>query len=318
MKIGFVVPTINVSKPSDIIKVAKVGEELGFHFGTFFDHIVTTRDSNGFFPYASDGNLPEASFQDRFEQLTTMAFVAAQTTRLELMTAILVVPHRPAVLAAKMLTTLDVLSGGRLVIGAAGGWSKPEFEAISAPPFDERGKVMDEYIDAYKALWTQESPCFSGQYTNFKNVSFEPKSIQKPHPPIWIGGESAPAQRRAARIGDGWYPSFGNAKAPLQSFQTYRAAQMHVAQLILDAGRSVDGFGWGLSVSSDFGPKMSPTFSDGNKTLFSGDHASILADLKTLRDEYNVSRVEFDFTGIGVEDALRRMEEFAEKVVSRL
>jgi hypothetical protein len=109
---------------------------------------------------------------------------------------VLVVPHRPAVLAAKMLATLDVLSGGRLVVGIGAGWLKSEFDAVVTTPFAERGKVTDEYIDAFRVLWTEAKPSFAGKYVKIDGIVLEPKPIQNPLP-IWVGGEGMNAIRRA-------------------------------------------------------------------------------------------------------------------------
>ena len=122
-----------------------------------------------------------------------MAWIAAKTSRIRLVAAVLVVPHRPAVLAAKMLATLDVLSGGRLVVGIGAGWLKSEFDAVVTTPFPERGAVTDEYIDAFRLLWTEHSPRFAGRYTKIDGIVLEPKPVQKPHPPIWVGGEGPAA-----------------------------------------------------------------------------------------------------------------------------
>ena len=136
---------------------------------------------------------------ERHEQLVGMAYIAAKTSRIRLVAAVLVVPHRPAVLAAKMLATLDVLSGGRLVVGIGAGWLKTEFDAVVTTPFAERGAVTDEYIDAFRVLWTEASPRFAGKYVKFDGIVLEPKPMQRPHPPIWVGGEGRPSRCAAPR-----------------------------------------------------------------------------------------------------------------------
>ena len=94
-----------------------------------------------------------------------------------------------------------------------------EFEALGVPPFAERGAVTDEYLDAFRELWTKDDPRFEGRYVKFANIRFEPKPVQKPYPPIWVGGESGPALRRTARIGDGWYPIGTNPQHRLNSMK---------------------------------------------------------------------------------------------------
>ena len=133
----------------------------------------------------------------------------------------MVIPHRPAVLAAKQLATIDVLSGGRVTLGIGAGWMKEEFEALGVPPFEQRGKVTDEYIAAFRELWTKDKPKFSGDYVKFDKISFAPKPAQKGGIPIWIGGELGPALRRTAKIGDAWYPIPNNPAFPLDSLARF-------------------------------------------------------------------------------------------------
>jgi alkanesulfonate monooxygenase SsuD/methylene tetrahydromethanopterin reductase-like flavin-dependent oxidoreductase (luciferase family) len=109
------------------------------------------------------------------------------------------------VFTAKALATIDVLSEGRVTAGCGAGWMDEEFKALGVPPFAERGKVTDEYLRIFKTLWTEDDPRFEGSYVHFKDITFLPKPVQKPHPPLWIGGES-PAARPRRRPGDAWYP----------------------------------------------------------------------------------------------------------------
>src|SRR5258705_10170713 len=114
--------------------------------------------------------------------LPLAAWLASVTARVRLVLAVLVVPHRPAVLAAKQLATIDVISGGRLTVGVGAGWLKAEFDAVVTTPFAERGAVTNEYLEAFKILWTEPKPRMNGTYVKFDGILFEPKPIQKPHP----------------------------------------------------------------------------------------------------------------------------------------
>jgi len=118
---------------------------------------------------------------------------------------VLVLPYRNPVILAKQIATLDFLSGGRITLGTAAGHLEREFDVLKVP-FGERGALTDEYIRAMKELWTSPEPSFQGRYVQFDNIVFEPKPVQKPHPPIFVGGNSRPAMRRAANLGDGWLP----------------------------------------------------------------------------------------------------------------
>ena len=203
MQIGFNLPNSGpLAAVAAMTEIARQGEAMGFDYLTMTDHVVLPDMKVPGYPYSESGEFYEDAPTERHEKLLGMAYVAAKTTRIRLVAAVLVVPHRPAVLAAKMLATLDVLSGARLVVGVGAGWLKAEFDAVVTTPFAERGAVSDEYIDAFRVLWTGHAPRFAGRYMKFDGIVLEPKPIQRPHPPIWIGGESGPSLRRAARVGN--------------------------------------------------------------------------------------------------------------------
>ena len=209
--------------PASIRVVAVRGEELGFDYMAFPDHIVMPRNYSSVHPYSEMGRLPRGDEGDFLDQLTAMTYVAAVTTKPRVMTSVMVVPHRPALMTAKMLATMDVLSEGRVSVACGAGWLEEEFEALGAPPYAERGKVTDEYIRAFKELWTSDNPSMSGTYVSFSNITFEPKPVQKPHPPIYIGGESAPALRRVVELGDGWFPIGRNPRNRMDTRAKYQA-----------------------------------------------------------------------------------------------
>ncbi len=211
--------------------MARAAEAGGLNLLGFNDHVVVPGGISSIYPYTKDGAWPGAAVGECLEMVTAASFIAAATETIGLLTSVMVLPHRPAMLAAKMLATVDVLSGGRLIVGAGSGWMQEEFEALGLPYFDQRGVVTDEYIQAFKSLWTEDAPAMAGRYVSFDNVVFEPKPLQKPHPPIWIGGESGPAIRRAARLGDGWYPSNHNPANLLDNPSRYAhgAIQLDVA-----------------------------------------------------------------------------------------
>src|SRR5215471_9757136 len=161
MQIGFNAPTAGpLAAPDALVRICVEGEAMGYDYAVFSDHVVIPTSIGARYPYSETGEFPSGSAGPRHEQLTEVAFVAAKTTRLRLVTSVMVVPHRPAVLAAKMLSTIDVLSGGRLTLGIGAGWMREEFEAIDAPDFDARGTVTDEYVRAFVELWTRDAPKF--------------------------------------------------------------------------------------------------------------------------------------------------------------
>jgi len=133
-----------------------------------------------------------------------LAYVAAETTRIRLGTSVIILPQRNPIVLAKELASVDVVSRGRLIFGLGSGYLEPEFRAIGAP-FSQRGAVTDEAIRVLKALWTMERPAFEGRFFRFAGIDAYPRPVQRPHPPIVVGGMSEFGARRAARFGNGWY-----------------------------------------------------------------------------------------------------------------
>lgn len=216
MKYGFTLPARGPLATAETLgRIARAGEELGYDALYSGDHILVPRDIASRYPYTEGGEYPGGPSGEAMEQITLLAYLAGQTSRIRLVTSVIIVPYRNPLLAAKALATLDVLSGGRLVVGVGVGWMREEFEALDLPPFEERGAVTDEYIRAFKELWTSDDPHFEGKYVSFDNIHFLPKPVQKPHPPIWVGGESRPALRRTAELADGWYPLGSNPTFPM-------------------------------------------------------------------------------------------------------
>src|SRR5438445_682577 len=158
MQFGFNLPISGaLAAPQIVARIAREGEALGYDYLTVTDHLVLPDLAEPGYPYSESGAFYSADTGYRHEQLAVTAWLAAVTTRLRLVLAVMVVPHRPAVLAAKTLATIDVLSGGRLTVGIGAGWLKAEFDAVVTTPFAERGAVTDEYLAAFRALWTEDN-----------------------------------------------------------------------------------------------------------------------------------------------------------------
>jgi probable F420-dependent oxidoreductase len=317
MQIGFNLPNSGpLSAVSAMTEIATQGEAMGFDYLTMTDHVVLPDTKVPGYPYSESGEFYEDAPTERHEQLIGMAYVAAKTTRIRLVAAVLVVPHRPAVLAAKMLATLDVLSGGRLVVGIGAGWLKTEFDAVVTTPFPERGAVTDEYIDAFRVLWTESAPRFAGRYTRFDGIALEPKPVQRPHPPIWVGGESGPAVRRAARIGNLWYPIGSNNQHLLDTLPRLRAGIARLRKATVDAGRDPGSVGVGYRVKR-YGAAVPPVASDGERRLFSGSEADIVGDLRAL-SELGVTALDVDFGRPDAAAVIAEMRRFRVAVIEKM
>ena len=315
MKFGFNAPTAGpMSAVEQLTKLVVEGEAMGFDYATFSDHVVIPTDIAAKYPYSNTGEFPAGARAERHEQLIEMAFVAAKTKKLQLVSSVMVVPHRPAVLTAKMLSTIDVLSGGRLVLGIGAGWMKEEFQAIQAPDFAERGKVTDEYIKAFIELWSNPKPKFAGKHVRFDNILLEPKPVQKPHPPIWVGGESGPALRRTAQLGDAWYPIGTNPANPLDSLARFKAQVARLRKMTQEAGRKPDAVGLALRCTA-YGESVPAKAGDGERRLFAGKPAEIAADIKALRD-MGVGHLDIGFGGTTVEAMLGEMQKFRKDVLA--
>ena len=192
MRFGIALPNFGRDARKDVLgKLAITAEELGFDSIWVSDHIVIPNSHKGF------GEV-------FYEPFVTLAYVSSITEKISLGTSVIILPYRNPLVLAKMISTLDVLSEGRLLLGVGVGWLKDEFEALSVP-YTDRGSRTDEHLEAMKVLWTRKHPKFNGKFYKFSNISFFPKPFQKPYPPIWIGGNSKRAIERAARSGDGWH-----------------------------------------------------------------------------------------------------------------
>src|SRR5262245_22225483 len=191
----------------DFITAAKAAEELGYHSVWINDHVIIPAQFSSSYPYSADGRpsfTPDDSF---YEPFVLLAAVAAQTKTIRLGTSVVVVPHRPPILTAKAVATLDVISGGRFIFGIGIGWFAEELALLGAS-FKERAKITRSYLDTMKSLWTEarlQLPDTQGQSVE---VGFAPKPVQKPYPPLWFGGESRAALKRVVQQGDGWFPAF--------------------------------------------------------------------------------------------------------------
>src|SRR3954470_10098114 len=173
VQIGFNAPTSGPLIAADsLTRIIIEGEALGFDYVTISDHIMVPRNLESEYPYTNTGEFPAGTQAAWLEQLASTAYIAALTKRLRLVLSVMVVPHRPAVLTAKILATIDFLSKGRLTLGIGVGWCREEFEAIGAAPFEDRGHVTDEWMAACRELWAKENPRFDGKYVKFSDVVF--------------------------------------------------------------------------------------------------------------------------------------------------
>src|SRR6266496_2520664 len=277
MRYGFYLPTRGqTATPEALEALVQRGEALGFSSVMIADHVVFPVTINSKYPYTVTGAFPGQG--DALEQLALMAFIAGKTRTLRLVSSVMIVPHRNPVVTAKMLATIDVLSHGRVTVGVGVGWLREVFQALGAPDFDRRGSVSDEYIRIMKTLWTECPASFAGEFYRFEAIQCLPSPVQKPHPPIWVGGHSKAALRRAARLGDGWHPVGAIAASPLPP-QEMRAHLDTLKQLTEAAGRDFSALT--ISYKAPLYDTGIPS-PDGSRRPFSGSADEIAGDIRSF------------------------------------
>ncbi|MGH7413851.1 MAG: TIGR03619 family F420-dependent LLM class oxidoreductase [Candidatus Rokuibacteriota bacterium] len=306
MRYGFYLPTRGpTASPEALEALVSRGEALGFSSVVIADHVVFPVVIKSKYPYTVSGAFPGQG--DALEQLPLMAFVAGKSRTLRLISSVMILPYRNPVVTAKMLATIDVLSGGRVTVGVGVGWLREEFEALGAPPFERRGAVSDEYLRIFKTLWTQDPASYRGEFYRFESIRCLPHPVQKPHPPIWVGGHSQAALRRVARLGDGWHPVGANPAVPLRPPEL-RGLLDELARLTEAEGRDPST----LTISYK-APVYDPAPAAGGgaeRRPFSGGQQAITDDVVTFAG-LGVSELIFDFRSESLAESLERMERFA-------
>jgi probable F420-dependent oxidoreductase len=309
MRYGFYLPTRGpLVNRSDITRFVRTGEKLGFHSVMVADHIAVPVKTESVYPYTADGKF--LSKGDALETLTTMAYIAGATEKLRMVSSVMIVPHRNPILTAKAIATIDVLSGGRVTVGVGVGWFREEFEALHTADFDKRGAVTNEYLEIFKKLWTQSPVAHQGEFYSFEALHCEPLPIQKPHPPIWIGGHSRPALRRAARYGDGWHPVGAVAASPLPP-EEMREKLDELKRLTEEAGRDFDK----LTISFK-APLYEPDLKEvaGARRRFTGSPEQVAEDIREY-GSLGISELIFDFRGDSIDASMEGMERFAKDLM---
>lgn len=207
MKLGYIPPmTKGLTLDRDyVIRLAEMLESQGVESLWTVEHVVMARNYDPLYPYSKDGMAPTAPDTLMPDPLEWHAFVAARTDRILLGTSVVIASQHSAAILAKRVATLDALSGGRLRLGVGIGWQREEYEAVGVP-YRDRGRRLDETIEAMRILWRDEWATYHGKHVNFENVHMDTKPFRPEGVPILIGGSTDVAARRAGRLGDGWYP----------------------------------------------------------------------------------------------------------------
>jgi probable F420-dependent oxidoreductase len=315
MQFGLTAPIRGpLANPDDIRSIAEAADRLGYGVIAVPDHIVVPGAVGNNYPYSETGEFAWTAdgTTDCMEQFTLLAWLAAVTSEIRLLTSVVVVPHRNPLFMAKSIATTDQLSGGRVVVGCGAGWMREEFEALNITDFEVRGRVTDEYLAVMKALWTEKRASFHGEFVDFTDVAADPKPVQTPHPPIWIGGESMPAIRRAAAVGDAWYPFGTNPKFRMDTLDSFVRRRDVLFAEAEKVGR--DPASIGLAYNCAFHEETERSHRDGGRLMFTGTAEQRAADVVAIA-EVGVSTLMVNVTATDLGRMLERMEAFAAEVM---
>lgn len=204
MELGIVLPNSGaLADPGAILAIVEAAEGLGYAALWTADHLVLPVETRTNYPYLKQAKVRLDPAHAFFEPLIALAAVAARTRRIRLGVSVYLATLRHPLAVAKQVASLDQLSQGRVVLGVGAGWIPEEYATLGID-FAERGRVLDEHIDALRTLWRDERPRFEGRHYRFDGIGFEPKPVRR-DVPIWVGGNSPAARRRAARRGDAWH-----------------------------------------------------------------------------------------------------------------
>ncbi len=292
MRYGFYLPTRGPSATREgVLSLAREGERLGLHSAMIADHVVFPVNSESDYPYTLDRKHPGGG--DALETFSILGIVAGDP-----------------VLTAKMVASLDVLSDGRVTLGVGVGWLKEEFEALDSPDFAQRGAVTDEWISIFKQLWSTSPATFKGKFYDYSDIRCEPFPLQKPHPPIWVGGHSPAALRRTARHGDGWHPvgAIAASLLPPDEMRTH----LETLKRLCDA-ENRDFAALHISYKAPLYDTGVPD-RGGNRRSFTGSPTQIAGDIRAFAD-IGVHELIFDFRGSSTTESIERLQKFAAEVM---
>jgi probable F420-dependent oxidoreductase len=301
MKIGIAVPNIGpVATPEAVKIVAQRAEALGYHSLWTVERLLWPVEPQSPYPATPDGKLPE-EYKYCLDPLDTLTFAAAYTRTIKLGTSVLDIPYYNPVLLARRLTTIDILSKGRLRVGFGVGWSPDEMQAAGAD-MKVRGARADEFLQVIKTIWTTDPAEYSGRFFKLPKSHIGPKPVQKPHPPIFLAAYTQPAMKRVATIANGWNP----AGVPIDAMAFMFGA---IRQMAEDAGR--DPAELSMIVRANLFLTEKPI--EQNRFVFTGSIAQIHDDIAACQ-KIGAEEVfiELCFTpgGQSLDNWLRLLEEF--------
>ncbi len=260
-----------------IIQTARKAEELGYDAVFVNDHIIV------------DTSPRSTAWANTYDPFIALSFIAAHTTRIAIGTSVLIMPYRNPIATAKMMATLDQMSGGRVIAGIGVGWSETEYSALGVP-FRERGARTNEYLRIWQACWGPDEVSFEGKFFSFANMRINPKPLQQPHPPIWVGGSSAAALRRAAEFAQVWQPTPTALEDLMERQADLREACRQIGRQDVPATR--------MSFRVNFSAITGNTVAAGaERPTGQGTPAQVAEDIQRYREAAGVEAFQINFNG---------------------
>jgi probable F420-dependent oxidoreductase len=284
--------------PEAIIESACKAETLGFDALFVNDHVIV------------DDSPRNDLWRNVYDPLMVLSYVAARTTTVKLGTSVLIMPYRNPVVTAKMIATLDQMSGGRAIAGVGAGWNEAEYGALNVP-YRERGARTSEYLRLWQACWEPGPTTFHGRFFSFDNMHVNPKPLQQPHPPIWIGGSSHASLRRAARFAQVWQPT----PTPLPDLiinQTY------LRDVSSEIGRDVPPR-TRMSFRVNFSHITGSSGAGSDRPTGQGSPEQVASDMKRYRQEAGLEEFQINFNGCGsLQQLMDSMDVLVQDVIPKV
>ena len=305
MEIGISIPRI--PDVPGLKRFVEMAETLGFESVLAGDHIVLPTAGTNQYPYTADGSFSRPSSEPFLETMTLLGYLAAFTDRIKLGSTVIILPYRNPVVQAKMFASLDVLTGGRIICGVGVGWLEKEFEILGLD-YHQRGAMTDEFLGIMQALWSQNNPEFHGKYYDIDGIQFEPKPIQQPGIPVWVGGHTKAALRRTAKYGSCWHTTRQTPEFVAENLPYLR-------DRIKKEGRELSEVTVSLKRSlhfTDMGMNEGGYVRSGGSLVAST--REVLEDLHACQ-EIGINQLTYDFRVETVPDCIKVMEHIAEHIL---
>ena len=281
-----------------IVETACKAEELGFDALFVNDHVIV------------DDSPRNSSWRNVYDPLMVLAYVAARTSRVRLGTSVLIMPYRNPIVTAKMLATLDQMSGGRAIAGVGAGWNEAEYDALGVP-YRERGARTTEYLRLWQACWEPGPTTFHGRFFSFDNMHVNPKPVQQPHVPLWIGGSSHASLRRAARFAQVWQPTPTGLGDLIRNQAYLRDACAEIERGDVPRTR--------MSFRVNFSHITGSSGSGVDRPTGQGSPEQVASDLKRYRQEAGLEEFQINFNGCrSLQELLDSMDVLVQEVIPRV